>query len=38
MSLIGGFAFKSENLSKEMKPEYLPVIKIGNVERRKGRY
>jgi len=38
VSLIGGFAFKSENLSKEMKPEYLPVIKIGNVERRKGRY
>ena len=33
MSLIGGFAFKSENLSKEMKPEYLPVIKIGNVGR-----
>ena len=32
-NLIGGFAFKSENLSWEMKPEYLPVIKIGNVGR-----
>ena len=32
-NLIGGFTFKSENLSREMKPEYLPVIKIGNVGR-----
>lgn len=31
--LIGGFAFKSENLSREMRPEFLPVIKIGNVGR-----
>ena len=31
--LIGGFAFKSMNLSKEAKPAYLPVIKIGNVGR-----
>ena len=32
-NLIGGFAFKSESLSKEMKTGYLPVIKIGNVGR-----
>jgi type I restriction enzyme M protein len=31
--VIGGFAFKSENLTKEIKPKYLPVIKIGNIGR-----